>query len=353
VKLSAALPQYFENSSVPVTNEDLAIAARIEPEKYFWHDTRWAALTRDLTRLPHALLLHGQAGLGKNAFALRLARFLFCPEHTDDKQACGACQSCMLFRAGNHPDLMRVGPQEDSSNILVDQVRGIVEFLSLKPHMAAHKIVIISPAEAMNVNAANSLLKILEEPPAGCLLILVATHLSRVSVTIRSRCMRMACSAPPLSEALAWLRSQPVKPNQVEALLALAGGAPLTALTFADEGYADNQARFLGDLAALAQGRDLVVCAERWKVLGTESCLAWLHRFMVSAIRSQASSLPQGFVAIQFLSIGKSFSLSIIDLFKFIDKISIARRQLGTGVDETLMLEELLIHWCEMTSIAV
>ena len=335
---------------MPVADEE--VTTRIEAGKYPWHDSRWATLTRDLARLPHALLLHGQAGLGKNAFALRLAQFLLCRERTEDKQACGACQSCTLFRVGNHPDLVRVAPQEDSSNILVDQIRGIIELLSFKPHMAGQKIVIISPAEAMNINASNSLLKILEEPPAGSLLILVTTHISRVSATIRSRCTRMAYSAPPLSEALAWLQSQAVNPGAAEALLALAGGAPLTAAKLAEDGYARKQTYFLGDLAALAQRGDPVAYAERWKVTGTDYCLAWLHRFMFSVIRSQAGSITEGFVAIQLPKINKTFPISIIDLFKFIDKISLVRRQLGTGVDETLMLEELLIQWCEMSSMA-
>lgn len=337
---------------MPVGDE--GVVRRIEPETYFWHGPHWAAQTRDLARLAHALLLHGQAGLGKNAFTLRFAQFLLCRNRSEDRRACGTCQSCRLFRAGNHPDLMRVSPQEESSNILVDQIRGVIEFLSLKPHMAVHKIVIISPAEAMNLNAANSLLKILEEPPAGSLMMLVATHLTGVSATIRSRCTRMAFSAPPLPETLTWLQqSRSVKPNEAQKLLALAGGAPLTALTFAEDDYVNSQARLLGDLAALTQGRDPVECAERWKAMGTETCLAWLIRYVAGTIRSQVCSASQEFVTVQFQDIGKTFSIVIIDLFMFIDKVSLAKRQLGTGVDETLLLEELLIHWCEMTSTAV
>ena len=335
---------------MPKTEDDVATVARIEPQEYSWHDTQWTTLTRDLSRLPHALLLHGQAGLGKNAFSMRLAQLLLCRERSDDDAACGSCHSCGLFRSGNHPDLLRVAPLEDSSNILVDQVRGVIDFLSFKPHTASHKIVLISPAEAMNVNAANSLLKILEEPPAGTLLILVATHLARVSVTIRSRCTRMAFSAPPTPAALAWLRMQPEIPDDVESLLTLAGGAPLSALTFAAAGYADSQARLSADLAALAQGRgDPVAFAGRWKAMGTEECLEWLRRFAVSQIRFQAKSASMKFAAVRFPGIAKTFSISIIDLFNFVDKVSIARRQLGSGVDELLMLEELLIGWCEMT----
>jgi DNA polymerase-3 subunit delta' len=325
---------------------DEVVSRRVEPARYPWHDASWAGLTRDPSRLPHALLLHGQAGLGKQALALRFAQFLLCADRTTEP--CGKCHGCHLFRAGNHPDLLRIAPQEDSSNILIDQVRGVVEFLSLKAHSGAHKVVIIAPAEAMNVNAANSLLKILEEPPAGSILILVATHLARVSVTLRSRCRRLSVEVPATAQALAWLASQKLDARQAESLLGLAGGAPLMALQFAQEGYLDTGAALAGDLAALGSRRaDPVACAERWKQVGTETSLEWLQRFLSGALRARADALGQPRIPIQVQG-SSTFSLSIIDLFAFLDRVSIGRTQLGSGLDENLLLEELLIRWCEI-----
>lgn len=329
--------------------EHASVATPVAPEKYSWHDSPWGALTRDLSRLPHALLLYGQSGLGKRMLALRLAQLLLCQAPTADKQACGACQGCRLFRAGTHPDLLRIEPLEDSNNILVDQVRGVVEFLAYKPHTAAHKVVIIAPAEAMNVNAANSLLKILEEPPAGSVLILIATHLARVSVTIRSRCRRMPLGVPAEADALAWLQSRKLALTQAQELLSLAGGAPLGALRLSRDGHAEGRREVTSDLTALAQRKgDPVACAERWKGTGTNVCLERLHRFLLDIIRTQAGTSMHGTTVVATQD-RKSFSLSIIDLFGFIDRVSIARQQLGTGIDETLMLEELLIRWCEIT----
>jgi DNA polymerase-3 subunit delta' len=321
---------------------------RIEPAAYAWHETQWATLTRDLSRLPHALLLFGQKGLGKNAFALRFARYLLC-QNRSHADACGRCQSCSLFRVGNHPDLLRVGPQEDSANILVDQIRGVIEFLSLRPHTAANKIVVVSPAEAMNVSAANSLLKNLEEPPAGTLLILVATHLSRLPMTIRSRCTRIAFGPPSNAMALAWMRSQVTSPNP-ESLLAHAGGAPLLAALLAEEDLASSQSRLTSDLAQLARGKlDPVACAEQWKSVGYDFCLDLLQRYVVELIKLQSGGLSEQSLAPPDKN-SKMFTISIIDLFDFIDKVSIARRQLGSGADETLMLENLLIHWSEIAA---
>ncbi|HSW52736.1 MAG TPA: hypothetical protein VLG93_05865, partial [Sulfuricaulis sp.] len=136
------------------------------PERYPWHGALWSALARQFEQLPHALLLQGRPGLGKHDFAVQLAQALLC-EQARDGMACGQCHCCRLFAAGTHPDLAGVGLVEDAKSIAVDQIRALGDFLSLRPHTAARKVVIISPAEAMNINAANSLLKLLEEPPLG------------------------------------------------------------------------------------------------------------------------------------------------------------------------------------------
>jgi DNA polymerase III subunit delta' len=338
---------------MPRADDAVVVAPAAEPQVLPWHDAQWSTLTRDLARLPHALLLHGQAGIGKDAFASRLVQFLLCLNRHADEQACGRCHSCTLFRAGNHPDFVRIAPLEDSSTIVVDQIRGVIEFLSLKAHTASHKIVVVSPAQAMNVNAANSLLKVLEEPPPESLLILVASHLSRVPMTIRSRCVRMLFQAPPLPQATAWLGSQAVKTPALETWLSHAGGAPLAALALAREQGEDQRPQLQADLAALATGKaDPVRCAERWKSIGTEQCLEWLYRFVVDAVRLQHPSAAGGTVT-TIPNLPQTLSISFIDLFLFLDSISTAKKQLGTGLDETLALEDLLIRWCEMTARAV
>jgi DNA polymerase-3 subunit delta' len=330
-----------ENTSAPLP---------VQPEKLPWHESIWTTITRDVSRLPHALLLHGQTGLGKESFALRLAQFLLCLERKDAADACGRCQSCSLFRVGNHPDFLRVSPLEDSSVIAVDQVRGVSEFLSLKGHTSPHKVVILSPAQAMNVNAANSLLKALEEPPPRSLIMLVATHLSRVPVTIRSRCVRIPFYAPPSVEALRWLTGRAPTSTALELRLREAGGAPITALSAASGGGEDYRPQLLSDIASIAARKaDPVKCAERWKSIGSDRCLEWLYRLFVDAARQQAPTADRRTIT-KIPGINESFSISFIDLFIFLDIISSIKNQLKTGVDETLALEDLMIRWSDMTA---
>src|SRR5689334_184900 len=122
-------------------------------ERYPWHEQTWAQLARAPDQLPHALLLHGAEGLGKRAFAWRLAQYLLCIR-PNGAEACGACASCTRFAAGTHPDLLVIKPLGDAAIISVDQVRELRDFVVLKPHTSRRKLVLIEPAEVMNLNAA-------------------------------------------------------------------------------------------------------------------------------------------------------------------------------------------------------
>jgi len=323
-------------------------ARRGAPEIYPWHAEVWAQMTRRLDQLPHALLLYGQPGLGKLAFALRLARRLLCAQADAAHEACGACQSCRLFAAGNHPDFSLVEPQEDSVVIKIEQVQALRGFLALRPHTAARKVVVLAPAEAMNAHAANSLLKQLEEPPLGSTMMLVTSMPARLPLTVRSRCTRFLFRAPPRPEALGWLEG---RAQDAVSLLDAAGGAPLRAIELERSGFAAQHAKLLGDVEALSAGRESpVACAARWKSMGAENCLNWLHGLiadLAKAALAPAAALanPEAGARLQPLLKG----LHSKALLRFLDLVAESRRMLGTPLDEQLLLEDLLIRWCRLT----
>lgn len=297
--------------------------------RYPWHTATWTRLTADRMRLPHALLLQGPAGLGKRAFAWRFAQWLLClnPREHD---ACGDCTSCNRFVAGTHPDLLSVGPEEEASTIAVDQIRGLRDFVVLKPHTSMRKLVIVDPADRMNLNAANALLKVLEEPPADSLLVLVTSRPTRLPATIRSRCSAVTFRTPNVETALAWLKNEGVE--EPAGLLRFSAGAPLVALAVGKSSDLKEYQQVATDIEALRNGSgDPLGCAIRWKNLGAERCLTWFQAYIVAVIRDEAS-------------IGKN-SIYLIDLFRFFDVISRARAEADGPLDETLMLEDLLIGW--------
>lgn len=318
---------------------------------YPWQRSAWRTLTRDTAKLSHAVLLTGQAGLGKEHFAAHLAHSLLCMNPQDGAEPCGRCQSCRLQAAGTHPDLYRLQPSEPGKAIIVDQVRALGEFLYLRPHIAARKAVLLSPAQAMNMNAANSLLKLLEEPPADCHFILVSSQPTRLPVTIRSRCVQVVLRAPPRDQALAWLRARSDAPPHAELLLELAGGAPLAVLAPAQDDLLARREEWMNDVEALlGQGADPVGCAARWKAAGTERGLAWLHGWVSDLIKIAADSTPPRLfnpdAQARLQALQKRLHLN--RLFGYFECVSESRNLLGGPLDEQLMLEDLLIQWTRL-----
>lgn len=221
-----------------------------------WNRPLWDRLTRDRERLPHALLLHGMAGVGKRQMALSLAEWLLC-EHPLGGSACGRCRSCNWLAQGGHPDLFIVEPRTDDTEadkakrsrrlIAVDDVREATQMLALSSHQGGWRVVLIVPAEAMNPAAANALLKTLEEPPPRVMLILVSHQPRRLLPTVLSRCQKLAVPRPDRQVALAWLAEHPLP--DAEGLLLEAGGAPLRALDYADAERMAQRERLLKALA--------------------------------------------------------------------------------------------------------
>lgn len=149
-------------------------------------------------RLAHAYLFSGPKGAGKKQMALHLAKSLFCQEREAD--ACGACVTCRRIDAGNHPDVLFITP--DGASIKIDQIRALQKEMAMRAVESKHKVYIIEHVDKMTTQAANSLLKFLEEPPAGVLAVLLTEHGHAILPTILSRC-QMVQFSPLSADAIA------------------------------------------------------------------------------------------------------------------------------------------------------
>ena len=203
----------------------------------------------------------------------------------------------------------------------------------------------------MNVNAANSLLKLLEEPPADSHLILVSSQPTKLPATVRSRCAHVALRAPRRDEALAWLRARPDAPPQTELLLELACGAPLAALALGQGDFIARRAQWMDDIEALSgQGADPVGCAARWKTAGAGRELTWLQGWVCDLIKVALDPSPlrlfnpDARARLQALQ----NRLHLNRLFGFFEHVSESRNLLGGPLDEQLLLEDLLIQWTRL-----
>ncbi|MDZ7789969.1 MAG: DNA polymerase III subunit delta' [Xanthomonadales bacterium] len=236
-------------------------------------------------RLGHAPLIHGPRGIGKRELGQWLARLLLCGQPRGG-DPCGDCQSCRLFEGGGHPDLFVMEVPEDKQGIGVDQVRDLIERLQLTSVMGAHRVGLVLQADAMNRNAANALLKTLEEPPSGAWLILLSEQPARLPATIRSRCQQWPLRAPDAEVAAAWLADAypDADAQQREAALQLSAGAPLAALEML---ASDDLSAGLAMLDDLIEARPHVEVLERWQADPVASW-QWLGRWM-NVIMAHAS----------------------------------------------------------------
>lgn len=204
-----------------------------------WQTTQWQQLVdaKQAKRLPHALLFLGVDGIGKKEFARTFANTILCNQADSNGNVCRTCHSCRLFQANSHPDFVYIEPEESARTIKIDQIRNVVEFVNASAMQGGFRVIIIHPANAMNINASNALLKTLEEPSANTLFILISNPNSYLPATIKSRCQKIIFSKPDPATALQWLTSQ-LKDNTInpELLLHLADGAPLKAKNLIDNG---------------------------------------------------------------------------------------------------------------------
>jgi len=239
------------------------------------------AAARAAGRLPPALLLHAAPGIGAPVLLRHFAQLRFC---TDANPPCGRCSQCRRVATGEHPDFAIIGPDAESrlGQISVDQVRDLAAQLALSSYEGRGTVVALVPADALNRNAANALLKTLEEPRADAHLLLLTTIPSLLPATIRSRCQRLSVPAPDRTAALDFLAAEkPAHRQDWPAVLEMLGIAPLEALEADVPHLLSIRADIRRLLADAQRGRiDVIRTAEGWardelplRLRGLENCL--------------------------------------------------------------------------------
>ena len=314
--------------------------------------------------MPHALLVTGQAGIGKAAFARELARSLLC-ESPEAGLACGACPSCHWFDQSNHPDFRELVPEAseegetDSGDadgerepgrkslvIKIDQVRAVGAFVTLTTHRAGFRVLVLRPAESLQPAAANALLKTLEEPPPATVIVLVSDRPARLLPTIRSRCQVLRLRPPAREEALAWLRQAGVE--DAPAALSLAGGAPLLALALAQPEERDWRARVVDELArpdgaralAFAAGIDRAELDRMLFVMQT-----WVH----DLVRAKHRTEPRHHVPSAAALSAKARRAPLERLLGLERELLEARRLASHPLNPRLVAEHLLVAYNRAT----
>lgn len=324
---------------------DLATIPAPGLRPYPWQSQQWAKLLRlaQTGRLPHALLLSGESETGKLDFAQAVARYMLCRQtlgvNDNASEACGECRSCLLLNAGSHPDFLLLQPDEPGKQLRIALMRSLNDFSASRSHQGGWKVVVIEPAEALNISAANALLKTLEEPGEQTLLMLVSHRPGGLLPTIRSRCQVM--SFPPASAELAmpWLHAaedSSARDKKAAARMALAleraGQRPLRALRYGEQQMADSIDHFESQVEGVASGEvSPLQAAEDCSRLEFGEALTWFARLHAQHLRGQVER-------------GERLSPGLLS---FNDRLTqTTQRLLSTSnLNPQLVWEELLMDW--------
>ncbi len=314
-----------------------------------WHRDNWEIITKQFAagRNPHALLLHGSSGLGKQVFAENLSSLLLC-EAPEESKHCERCKSCVIREAGTHADLRHVSP-EDSGQIKVDHIRELTRWAIQSSQHGGYKIAIIHPLEKMNLQSANALLKGLEEPPPQTLYILVTDDIASILPTVRSRCQNIFFNIPEYNEALRWLKSQCEHTENLPQLLIQSEGAPLEVLKMLSSEYIRLRDDVTQNLLALLSGENNPLeKASNLQKYQPLDVLKVLENFASTAIKlSMVEDLQDiGSQRQENASVRLAVSLEAIQLFQFRDQLLKAIRDLGgnSNPNPLLLLEAVLVN---------
>ncbi|MFT7223381.1 MAG: DNA polymerase-3 subunit delta' [Cellvibrionaceae bacterium] len=326
---------------------------------YPWHQKQWQHFLEQCQqqRLPHAILLSGSAGIGKKQLAEAMANYLLC-QTPQSGLPCGGCRGCRLLRSMSHPDKHLIYPEEKARQIKVDQLRELSSKICETAQQGGRKIVIIEPTECLNINAANALLKSLEEPAGNTVFILISHSLSMTLPTIRSRCQLIKLPIPDRQLTSAWLSQRDIG-EAADGLLWLASGAPLKAVQYFEDAVAGQLSSFY---KGLAKQSDLPVAnvslASEWQTINIDILLDWwlqlVHRLI---LQQQNWALPQSedtrselIMDLQTL-LKRTQGCKSSWLHRFYDKLLTIKKQYlqGANPNRQLLLEELLLDWYAIT----
>lgn len=293
----------------------------------------------DRAQLPQALCVHGPAGVGRRQLALTLAATLLdAPWRPPADLPPGGLEPVP------HPDFWAVGIEEDSRQIKVDQIRDLIHHLSLTSHGNGWRVGLIWPADAMNHNAANTLLKTLEEPRPGTTLILVTEALASLPPTVISRCERLRLAAPPPAMALDWLVRRHPDRAACERALAFASGAPLLAAAVLGGEGGGVLAELAAELQQLIDRQATpVAVGHAWARRDAGLCLRWLYLETAGLIRSRLAGTAHnaGFKPLKI----PGTTVNMTACCAHLDQIREAQRLKDRSLNMDAVFADLLMWW--------
>lgn len=312
---------------------------------YPWQQQVWETLTQRFPKLAHGILLYGKKGCGKQAFTQHLVAWLLCLNKQADA-ACGECSSCLWLKSDTHPNYVYVSTDEDNkkqnAKIKIEKIRDLQPFV--QQTVEGWRVIVIDPAEALNIASSNALLKTLEEPGERVIIILVADHYLKLPATIRSRLQHFALDRVSFSQADDYLQCHLSEEmhTQIPLLMALSNDMPLQAIELAQSEWFKRRKDFLNDWQKLVIQKSLPMqYASKWNKELIFSDFLVIFEYLLSDMICIKLNQQTKNTDLDFTTISAQYTLE--DLFEIYNEIQQFKQLVEQNVQTNLVLDQLFI----------
>ncbi|MFK5984102.1 MAG: DNA polymerase III subunit delta' C-terminal domain-containing protein [Pseudomonadota bacterium] len=346
---------------------------------YPWFQEQWNIVAKlPKNHFPHALIITGQSGIGKQGFSLLLIQSLLCEKlnqsietNTTDISAvqnnlpCGICSSCAQVKAGSHGDFLTLEIIPGKKSIGVDQIREMIHWMNLT-HKSGHKKVLFIPAaDKMTLQASNALLKTLEEPPADVVIILLVDHIKSLIATMRSRCQIITLAKPDQQLISQWLhesvsdwevKSESIaySPENHELLLSLAFHTPLKVKKLLTSDILSQRKLILEQLFSIVEQQNAPVLASgKLSKIAIEEVVYWLQAIIFDLIYMHFKVENKKLINLDYRQqlISISLNLNTLLLFELLKDLNQYYFFQGNSLNLPLLLDSYLIKWSNCVKI--
>lgn len=312
---------------------------------YPWQQTTWDTLTTRFPNIGHGLLFYGKQGCGKHAFAKHFLAWVLCL----NKQAqgpCGECSSCQWLKSDTHPNYVHITTDEENkkqnAKIKIEKIRELLPFVQQTGE--GWRVIVIEPAEALNLASSNALLKTLEEPGERVVLILLADHYLKLPATIRSRLQHFALDRISYEQATSYLNEHlsEIAEVQSDLLLGLSNDMPLQAIEIAKSDWFAKRQIFLNDWLKIVAQKDMpLFFSGKWQKELSFSDFIMLFEYLLGDLICVKLNQPQKNTDLDFDQLSSYYDLE--SLFNIYNELQQAKKLVEQNVQSQLIIDQLFI----------
>ena len=312
---------------------------------YPWQKTTWDTLTTRFPNIGHGLLFYGKQGCGKHAFAKHFLAWVLCL-NKQPHGACGECSSCQWLKSDTHPNYVHITTDEENkkqnAKIKIEKIRDLLPFVQQTGE--GWRVILIEPAEALNLASSNALLKTLEEPGERVVLILLADHYLKLPTTIRSRLQHFALDRISYEQATSYLDEHlsELAEVQPDLLLGLSNDMPLQAIEIAKSDWFAKRQIFLNDwLKIVAQKNMPLFFSGKWQKELSFNDFIVLFEYLLGDLICVKLNQPQKNTDLDFDQLSPYYDLE--SLFNIYSEVQQAKKLVEQNVQSQLIIDQLFI----------